>query len=248
MDSPFEPLTRGLTMRDRVYAVLEELIIVGSLQPGQRLIETELAERLGVSRNPIREAMQALSQAGWVDVRSRQGAYVHKPSDEEIRQFFEWRAMLEVQTARLAASNAAPNETEQLQALLEVGQQALTARDDEAVAAANTVFHNRVARLTHNDFYISASVKANRKLRWLFRSVAMRRGNSSWEEHAELLDALRAGDPEMAGRITQQHTEATREAYARYRLATCDGAGGSARAGGKTSPRLSSELPRHSQG
>jgi DNA-binding GntR family transcriptional regulator len=244
MDSPSEPLTRGLPMRDRVHTALEELIIVGTLQPGQRLIETELAERLGVSRNPIREAMQALSQAGWVDVRSRQGAYVHNPSDEEIRQFFAWRAMLEVQTARLAASNALPNETEDLQALLAVGQKALTAQDDEAVAAANTVFHNRVARLTHNDFYISASVKAHKMLRWFFRSVAISRGVSSWAEHAELLDALRAGDADSAGEITRQHTEATRTAFARYRLATRDGSGRPSGNGTRTGPGLSPESPR----
>lgn len=214
--SQVAPLKQDPPLRDRVYTALEELIISGVLAPGQRLVETELAAQLGVSRNPIREAMQALAQAGWVDLRSRQGAQVHTPTADEVRQFFEWRAVVEVETARLAARNVGGGDMAALQALLEEGEHALVAGDEEGVTLANTTFHDRVARMTRNHFFVSSLETVNRRLRWYFRPVAIARGRRSWDEHAELIAALIAGDEDRAAEVTRQHTDATRQAYLRH--------------------------------
>ncbi len=76
-------LERPEPLRERVYEALLELISSGSLQPGRHLVEGELAGLLGVSRQPVREALQRLNTEGWVDLRPAQGAFVHEPTGDE---------------------------------------------------------------------------------------------------------------------------------------------------------------------
>ena len=76
-----EPLRRPGPLRQGVQEALRELIISRTLAPGQHLVESELADRLDVSRGPVREALQALHARGWVDMRPGRGAFVHEPTD-----------------------------------------------------------------------------------------------------------------------------------------------------------------------
>jgi DNA-binding GntR family transcriptional regulator len=80
----FRPLKRPLPLRESVYEALTEMIIDGSLQPGQHLVEVELAGMLDVSRQPVREALQRLHNEGWVDLRPGFGATVHVPAEAEL--------------------------------------------------------------------------------------------------------------------------------------------------------------------
>ena len=88
------PVNRPVPLRQAVYDVLIELIVGGVLQPGQHLIEAELAEDLGVSRQPVREALLRLQADGWVELRPAQGAFVHHPTVEEATQLLGVRAIL----------------------------------------------------------------------------------------------------------------------------------------------------------
>ncbi len=88
-------LERPGPLRDRVYEALLELITTRALQPGQHLVESELAGHLGVSRQPVREALQRLNTEGWVDLRPAQGAFVHEPTEEEADQLLTVRTLLE---------------------------------------------------------------------------------------------------------------------------------------------------------
>jgi DNA-binding GntR family transcriptional regulator len=78
-----------------VYRSLEELIIFGALKPGQHLVETSLAKQLHVSRAPVREALQLLHRDGWIDLRPRQGAFVHQPTLQEVDETFHVRTLLD---------------------------------------------------------------------------------------------------------------------------------------------------------
>ena len=89
------PLKRPVPLREAVYDALLELITRGALRPGQHLVESELAERLGVSRQPVREALQRLSNERWVDLRPTQGAFVHQPTVAEADQLMAVRALFE---------------------------------------------------------------------------------------------------------------------------------------------------------
>ncbi|MFE4960256.1 GntR family transcriptional regulator [Streptomyces sp. NPDC056653] len=101
-------VARPAPLRQAGYDALTELIINGSLEPGQHLVEAELAEHLGISRQPVREALQRLQTNGWVDLRPSQGAFVHSPTQEEAAHLLNVRSVLETYSAQLAAQNAEP--------------------------------------------------------------------------------------------------------------------------------------------
>ena len=100
------PLQRPVPLRQSVYDALIDLIVGGDLPPGQHMVETDLARQLGVSRQPIREALHRMEAEGWVDLRPSQGAFVHVPTDSEVDELLDVRALLEAETARLAARAA----------------------------------------------------------------------------------------------------------------------------------------------
>ena len=96
-------VARPAPLRQAVYDALAELIASGSLRPGQHLVESDLADLLGVSRQPIREALQRLQVDGWVELRPAHGAFVHVPTEQEVAQLLGVRSVLEAYSARGAA-------------------------------------------------------------------------------------------------------------------------------------------------
>src|ERR1700678_4022708 len=105
------PLQRPVPLRQSVYDALIDLIVGGELPPVQHMVETDLARQLGVSRQPIREALHRMEAEGWVDLRPSQGAFVHVPTDSGVGELVDVRASLVSETARHAARTAAPAET-----------------------------------------------------------------------------------------------------------------------------------------
>jgi DNA-binding GntR family transcriptional regulator len=210
------PLQRPVPLRQSVYDALIDLIVGGELPPGQHMVETDLARQLGVSRQPIREALHRMEAEGWVDLRPSQGAFVHVPTDSEVDELLDVRALLEAETARLAA--ARPASAAQLARLREIcreGQAAAEADDVRAAVAANNVFHAEIAAIGGNAVLAELADIVGRRVQWYYRMVASARGHGSWAEHAEMIDAIEAGDPERAQALAQKHTERTRQAYHR---------------------------------
>jgi DNA-binding GntR family transcriptional regulator len=210
---PIVALQQSPPLRDQVYDALEALIIQGILAPGQRLTEGDLAERLGVSRNPVREALNGLSRAGWVELRPRHGAYVRRQTAEEGDQFFHVRRLLEIESARLAAARATPETVAPLEALLAEGRSALDTRDQELLLSANSRFHAAVVALAGNGVLGEMLGLLDKRLRWYFAPVVVIRGPDSWQEHTDLAEAIAANDAEKAARMMWVHTEGTRLAY-----------------------------------
>jgi len=209
----FAALEQSPPLRDQVYDQLERLIIQGALAPGQRLTEGELAERLGVSRNPVREALNGLSRAGWIELRPRQGAYVRRQTALEGDEFFHVRRMLEIESARLAAARATPEAVAALRELLTEGWTALETKDQEALLSANSRFHAAVVELTGNGVLGEMLQLLDKRLRWYFKPVVITRGPDSWQEHTDLVEAIAVNDPELAAEKMRVHTEGTRLAY-----------------------------------
>jgi DNA-binding GntR family transcriptional regulator len=210
-------LKRPVPLREAAYEALLELITRGALRPGQHLVESELAERLGVSRQPVREALQRLSNERWVDLRPTQGAFVHQPTVAEADQLMAVRALLEAEAARLAAANAADESIERLRELWREGVAALAADDIDAVVAANAALHARVMELAANDVLAELAAQVSRRVRWYYTPVARQRGGRSWEEHAALIEAIAAHDQDLAARVMREHTEQTRRSFHRRR-------------------------------
>ncbi|MFZ3560981.1 MULTISPECIES: GntR family transcriptional regulator [unclassified Streptomyces] len=206
-------LDRPGPLRERVYGALLELIINRTLPPGAHLVETELAAQLGVSRQPVREALQRLSTEGWVDLRPAQGAFVHEPTEDEADQLLKVRQLLETEAVRLAAGKADAVAVAALEELCEAGERAVAADDVEAAVALNAQLHGTVMELAANEVLAELAAQVDRRVRWYYTPVARQRGHQSWAEHRELIAALADRDEVRAAEVMRAHTEHTRTSY-----------------------------------
>ena len=215
-----EPLTpesrrvaRPTPLRQVVYDALAEMIASGSLKPGQHLVESELAEHLGVSRQPIREALQRLQSDGWVELRPAYGAYVHTPTPEEVGQLLGVRSVLEAYSAHGAALHRTEQHVARLWELHEAGVSALAADDERALVDANTAFHKYIVDISGNKVLAELISQVQRRVRWYYTPIARPRGKEAWNEHAGLIRAIAYGDADEAQQLMRRHTERTTEFY-----------------------------------
>ena len=221
-DGAARRVQRPAPLRQAVYEAIVELIVHGTLKRGQHLVENELAEYLGVSRQPVREALQRLQTDGWIELRPAQGAFVHIPSEEEVDQLLGVRTILEAYSARLAAERAKPEDVNRLWELQQDGLNALATNDPEGLVAANAALHASITALAGNAVLAEHIALVERKWRWYYLPIAQPRGHGAWTEHAELIKAIAAGNADQATDIMTRHTELTREAYLEQRLAKAD--------------------------
>src|SRR5690606_19153041 len=131
-------------LRELVFEAIREAIIEGTLEPGERLMEAQLAEDLGVSRTPVREAIRQLELAGLVVMIPRRGAYVADISLKDVADVFEIRGALEALAASLAADRATDEEIQQLQSLLVEIERSVEARDVDLLVELDTRFHDQL--------------------------------------------------------------------------------------------------------
>jgi DNA-binding GntR family transcriptional regulator len=211
--TPLEPLPRRAMLRDQVAEQLQELIVTGVLAPGERLLENELAEQLGVSRNPVREALTLIAQRGWVDLRPHHGAVVHVPTPKEVADFFHLRRVLEGEAARLAAARVTPDDLATLRAIHTRGIAAVDGGDGAELARLNADFHAVISRAADNVMLGEVLDLLKDRLEWYFRPVAIARGRDSWDEHAAILAALESGDADLAAQVVVAHASATADRY-----------------------------------
>ncbi|WP_410642524.1 GntR family transcriptional regulator [Amycolatopsis sp. lyj-346] len=204
---------RPAPLRQVVYEALAELIINRTLEPGQHLVEADLAEYLGVSRQPVREALQRLQSEGWVDLRPAQGAFVHLPTDEEADQLLSVRSVLETHSAKLAAGRATAADVFRLRELQQAGLKALAEEDTEGLVAANAALHAFITELSGNQVLAELIGLVDRRVRWYYTPIARPRGQDAWNEHEALIQAISAQDADTAEKIMAKHTERTRQAY-----------------------------------
>ena len=208
-----EPVKQQAPLRQQIYERVEELIIYGELPAGEHLVESQLAQRLGVSRIPVREALQLLNRDGWVDLRPRQGAFVHSPTVDEADEVFTVRTVLEVEATRLAALHPTEVSVKGLRKLLEAGHRALEVADDRELVRLNSEFHQSISRMAGNRILSQMTARLDKRIRWFFAPVVKLRGEASWKEHADMVDAIEAGDSELAAEEMRHHAEATKAAF-----------------------------------
>lgn len=195
---------------------IEEEVATGKLLPGTHLDEIELAKRFGVSRTPIREALSLLAGEGLVEIRPRRGAVVAQVTPQRLVEMFEVMAELEAMCARLAARRITDAELAALEAAHERCREAATGRDSDAYFYANEHFHQAIYQAGHNAFLAEQAVALQRKVR-PYRRLQLRvrnRVNRSFEEHQEILDALKAGDADKAVTAIRHHVVVQGERFA----------------------------------
>jgi DNA-binding GntR family transcriptional regulator len=206
------PVTRPAPLRHIVFDALAELIINRDLEPGQHLREGVLAEQLGVSRQPVREAFQQLQAEGWIDLRPGQGAFVHAPTEKEADDLLAARTMLERESARLAAASRSDEDVARLWRIWERGKDAVAGGEVEEVVKANAEFHAFIVGMGDNLVLQELSQLVDRRVRWYHTPIAPHRGQESWDEHAAIIRAIAESDVERAGNLMAGHTERTRQA------------------------------------
>ncbi|MBV8125361.1 MAG: GntR family transcriptional regulator [Paucibacter sp.] len=195
--------THSTTLREEI----EEMIATGALRPGQHLDETELAERFGVSRTPVRETLIQLASMGLVVIRPRRGAIVAELGPQQLVEMFEVMSELESVCCRLAARRMTPFEQQNLLAAHQACKEALDAQEPDAYYYKNEVFHESIYAGSHNQFLIEQTRALYRRLR-PYRRLQLRVRNrlaKSYDEHDGVVQALIAGDGELAAKLMREH-------------------------------------------
>ena len=199
--------TRPPRHADQLRQVLEEEIASSLLAPGTRLEEMALAERFGVSRTPIREALQMLSASGLVDLRPRRGAIVASLSLERLLEMFEMMAEMESICGRLAARRMTDIERAHLQKQHEICGEAVRANDIDLYYTENVAFHGVIYQGSHNKFLTGEVKRLQRRLQ-AYRRLQLRstgRMAESYAEHGAITKAIIEGNGELTASLLQGH-------------------------------------------
>lgn len=192
---------------DELRDELEEEILTGVLRPGARLEEAVLAERFGVSRTPIREALLQLAVAGLIENRPRRGAAVAEIGPRCLMEMFDVMAELESMCARLAARRVTDEALERITLAHGACIRAAAERDINAYYYENEEFHARIREASQNEFLNEQATALQKRLK-PYRRMQLRardRIRASLQEHQRIADAISAGDGELAGTEMRAH-------------------------------------------
>jgi DNA-binding GntR family transcriptional regulator len=200
-------------LRRAVYHEVQRRIVDGRLQQGERIYEDQLAHELEVSRNPVREALQALEAEGFVELEPRRGARVAVISIDRANDLFEMREALEGMVARLAAARRTPEQLQQLQQVLELGSAAAAAGDVATLPGLNTEFHRVLGEAAHNTMLAETVERMSQLIEWVYTRRITQRGQMSWTEHRNIVDAIAAADPDRAFAEACAHISNARQAF-----------------------------------
>lgn len=196
-----------------VTAELRRRILELELPPGAHLVESRLADELGVSRNPVREAIRVLSTEGFVEISPRRGAFVARCSAEDAEHMFDVRIALEPVAAGLAAGRVDAVGVAALQTSIAQARSAMDQGELDRLSELNTQFHSLVMEMSGNPYLESVGVATIKRSQWIYRQNANRRAPHSWAEHAALLQAIVDGDSELARAEGHRHVLAARRAF-----------------------------------
>jgi len=193
-----------------VYERLKESVLDGTLPPGTRLVETHIAEQLGVSRSPVREAFLLLESDGLIVNKPNEGVLVRELSDEEIWEIYTARIVLEGYLARLAAERATAEDIERLHDALERLLDAVNRDDFPAAAKADFRLHRLIWHISGHELLYDILSKLEIQVR-RFMNPQPRFWDDSlhnlFENHRDIVQAIADGDPQGARVQVERHIE-----------------------------------------
>ena len=198
-----------LPLRDVVFQTLRQAILKGELQPGERLMEIKLAERLGVSRTPIREAIRKLELEGLVVMIPRKGAAVANITDKDTKDVLEVRRTLEMFAVEVACDRITPEQLVQLKEAAKAFEASNGSMDLIRIAETDMHFHEIIYEATHNERLVQM-LNNLRENMYRYRIEYLKDPNyynSLVAEHQEILDAVENGDKERARVCMRDHID-----------------------------------------
>lgn len=203
--APARAPTRSGELREQ----LEQMILDGTLEPGERLDEMDLARRFGLSRTPVREAIKSLLAVGLVETRGRQGTHVAILSIPALIEMFDVMASLEGLCAKLAARRASVAERAGMRRIHEDLVKACDAGDPVAFYKVNQDFHDLLYQAAHTHFIAEQTLQLRRRIGAYRLRVTYQPGRmaGTLSEHVRIMDAIDASDPEAAQRAASDHVQ-----------------------------------------
>lgn len=204
---------RQSSLNDIVRDEILRRILSGELSPGARLVETSIAQALGVSRAPVRAAIRELELAGFVVAYPRRGASVATASTTEALACYEVRTVLEGLAASLAASRRSAADLDRMRAVIAEGDEALRAKDWDQLSQLNNDFHVALAVASGNAQLVQLMQQYSRRIAWMFSRSAEQRGAVAWEEHANIVEAVSRREPQRAAAEACAHIHGSREQF-----------------------------------
>jgi DNA-binding GntR family transcriptional regulator len=206
---------KKISAADRAYSAIRTAIANGDLRPGYPLLETELSEKLGMSRTPVREAINRLLAEDMIETIKRKGIFVKTLSKEELCQMYEVVEGLEGMVTYLVASKP-DAKLDQLENDILAMEQALAENNTDKWIIADEDYHTVLYSLCKNTYLSEHLKRFNEKLR-LARLILIAGSSAdkrrSTREHRATYEAIKAGDAELARNLTQNHWKGVRERY-----------------------------------
>jgi len=198
---------------DVVRETLRDAILDSQLTPGTWLREEELARYFGVSRTPVREALQILRSEGLIEAAPNQGARVAALTTDDVLALYLVREVLDGLAARLATTRMSAAQWERIDALLEEMEEAAAVEDVERVADLNLQFHRTIRQAANNTYLNRFMEQVEHGVQRFSDTIFTYpgRGTDAVREHREICDAMRSGDSARAERLAIEHAQRARQ-------------------------------------
>ena len=208
------PPKNGISVREKTYEGLKSAIFSGRFTPGERLAEEHLAEEMGVSRTPVREALHKLEQDGLIEPMGGRGFCIPRDSPEEIEDLFEIRTVLEGYTLRLICEKVTDEQIAQLEAIVDKADDALRRKRIDEVFRWNTQFHDTLHTLVADKRRFHSMIVNMRKYVLRYRKDTLQylgAAKRASDGHRQILLALKLKDPELCERMMRVHIRQSKE-------------------------------------
>ncbi|MBQ8303206.1 MAG: GntR family transcriptional regulator [Clostridia bacterium] len=198
------------SLEESVFLTLEEEILSGELKKGETLTETALSARLGVSRTPLRSALQRLAEEGLIEMKPNRGAVVIGIGTEELVDIYKIRMRLEGLASAEATRRISDEDKKKLREAVELSEFYITKKDAEHLKELDSEFHNVIYKASGNRLLCKTLSELHRNIQFYRKkSLAVAdRLEKSVMEHREILSAIERGDAEAADRLTEEHIAA----------------------------------------
>jgi DNA-binding GntR family transcriptional regulator len=209
-----KPRKSGISVREKTYEYLKAGIFSGRFRPGERLAEEHLAEELGVSRTPVREALHKLEQDGLIEPLESRGFCIPSDSQEEIEDLFELRTVLEGYTLKIICERITDEQIAMLEGIIDKADDALRRKRIDEVFQWNTLFHDTLHGMVADKRRFHSLIVNMRKYVLRYRKDTLQylgAGKRASEGHRQILLALKLKDPELCDRVMRTHIRQSKE-------------------------------------
>ena len=210
---PTIALLQSSSLTSVVQQEIERAILQGEHAPGSKLVEATIADKLGVSRGPVREAFRMLEEAGLVRTEKNRGVFVRDIPIDEAVEIFDLRAAMDELVGRKLAADITTAQLKEIKALVDAMEKTVKAGDARQYHLLNLKFHDRLVEMAGNSKLTAIYRKLIKELS-LFRRLNLADGwllPISAGEHRQIIKAIASGDPEAAGRAMFEHVMASKE-------------------------------------